>query len=279
MITVKTMGGLGNQMFQYAFGLSQASRLQTQLQIDRSRNKLDSFRPFNLDLFTIPEPIVEESDGPLIRERSLEYDPMIANERVIKNGDVLLGYWQSEKYFESVASTVRERFVSHKLWSAGALEFADRIKGAGDAATFVCVRRGDYFSNPRAQSYHGNLGLDWYTDAIEVLRADLGENPVLFVFSDEIAWVKEYWDFGCDTRFYTCDDKTVPNHIGREDIDMGLMSMCSSAIIPNSSFAWWGAWLGDRDRSGLVVAPKNWFKDPTAQAQSKFFCPDRWIRL
>lgn len=279
MITVATQGGLGNQMFQYAIGLAQANRLQTNLRIDKGANQFNSFRPFNLDLFQIPEKVVENVCGKWCIERSLAYDEDI-NSKIV-DGVSLLGYWQNERYFQSVTSTLRERFRSTKPWTPEALNFRDKIAKAGSAATFVGVRRTDYVTNPAAASFQGTMDLMYYLDALTQIRNRRdGEKPVLFVFSDDVWWVRENFFFPFETNYFE-GDRTIPGHIGREDIDLGLMSLCNNAIIANSSFHWWGAWLGDKGRlsnNGYVVAPRRWFRDPVAQSQIQIV-PDRWIKI
>jgi Glycosyl transferase family 11 len=280
MIIVETMGGLGNQMFQYAFGLAQAKRFGTELVLDIRENNIDTFRPFNLDLFQIKARVgIEASPNHrTVRQGSMLYDPNI-NDRVA-DGDRLVGYWQSEKYFAPVADVIREQFRPRKHWTNYGLEYVDWIVTEGKAATMVGIRRTDYVTVPSANAFQGVLPHQYYVDALDVVRRTIGREPVAFVFSDDTKWVRENWDLGVRT-LYVSGDMTVPGYIGREDIDLSLMSFCNSAIIANSSFHWWGAWLGERSirRTGPVVAPKRWFRDQQAQDQTADIVPERWLRI
>ena len=277
MITVTTQGGIGNQMFQFAFGLAQAKRLGINLQIDRGKGAIiNSYRPFNLDLFDIKTPVVESVYGDTVRETNLAYDPNIDSR--VQDGNILFGFWQSEKYFESAKDEVRDRLVSVNLWPAHALEFGDLIQEVGDRSLMVGIRRDDYVNKPKHAEFHGIMPKSYYDKGIEMVRAYEEEDPVVFVFTDDPEWVKANWDFGFETHYFI-GDRTVPGHLGREDVDLGLMSLCNSAIIANGTFHWWGAWLGEKYGTGLRIAPKQWFRDPVAQAQTGDVIPDRWFRI
>lgn len=277
MITVTTMGGIGNQMFQAAFGLACAKHLGTGLQIDRGKGAIiNSYRPFNLDLFKIDAAVVENVVGETIREKRLSYD--IDTAAKVKDGDVLFGFWQSEKYFQGAVREVRNSFISAKMWPVHAREFGSLIFSTGERSLMIGIRRDDYVNRPKHAEFHGAMPFSYYQQGIEIVRERLKENPVLFVFTDEPDWVKQNWDFGFETHYFI-GDRTLPGHIGREDVDIGLMSLCNSAIISNGTFHWWGAWLGADKRLGTVVAPKQWFKDPEAQSQAGDIVPDRWLRI
>lgn len=272
MITVATQGGLGNQMFQYAMGLAQANRLQTSLQIDSAANAFDSRRPFNLNLFEISEPTVQGIGGEVLIERNLGYDEDIDSK--VKDGHTLLGYWQNEKYFQAVSSTLRLKFRSANMWPIVAGQYADLIASTGRLSTFIGIRRGDYVNS----EYHGTLPVSYYEQGLERIRERLGVDPVVFVFSDDIEWAERNLKLPTYTTTYWRGEATTKYHIGREDLDLGLMAICNNAIIANSTFHWWGAWLGDRRRNGIVVAPKRWFLHAESQAQIDIV-PDRWIKI
>lgn len=277
MITVRTMGGIGNQMFQYAFGLAQAKKLGVDWRIDCGPgNDLNTYRPFNLRLFQIQVPVFEHvSREPVVKEKSLRYDANLA----VKDGDTLYGYWQSEKYFESVRNEVRSSFRSVKPWPAHALDYGDLIQSEGNRSLMIGIRRDDYVNNPKHSDFHGVMPLEYYWQGIDMVRQHLGADPIIFVFTDDPEWVQQNWHFkGCKTHYFV-GDRTVPGHMGREDVDLGLMSLCNSAIIANGTFHWWGAWLGEERSAGLRIAPKQWFRDPTAQAETGDIVPNRWHKI
>lgn len=278
MITVTTQGGIGNQMFQYAFGLACAKRLGTGLQIDRGKGAIiNSYRPFNLDLFDIDATIVENVVGETIREKYFNYDYSTAAK--VKDGDVLFGFWQSEKYFQNVAPEVRYSFRSVKQWPDHALAYSQLIRQAGHRSLMLGIRRDDYVNKPKHAEFHGAMPMDYYRRGIELAADHIKADPVLFIFTDEPEWVKQNWHFDQQTYYFT-GDRTLPGHVGREDVDLGLMSFCNSAIIANGTFHWWGAWLGEHPwTSGIRIAPKQWFKDAEAQKQTGDIIPDRWMRI
>ena len=277
MITVTTMGGIGNQMFQYTCGLAQARRLGTELQIDRGKGEnINSYRPFNLNLFNIKATVAENVVGDTVRERYINYDSGIDSR--VKDGDILFGFWQSEKYFKNVIDEVCDSFASVKTWPAHALEYGDLIQSTGDRSLMIGIRRDDYVNKPKHAEFHGVMPMSYYVQGIEMVREYLKQDPVLFIFTDDPDWVKQNWDFRFETHYFI-GERTLPGHIGREDVDLGLMSLCNSAIIANGTFHWWGAWLGERWGTGIRIAPKQWFRDPEAQAQTGDIVPDRWHKI
>lgn len=277
MITITTQGGLGNQMFQYAFGLAQANRLQTELGIDNSRNGLHTFRPFNLSLFD-PSEIITEPKLPTYFEKNLAHHPEVNEE--ITDGDVLFGYWQSEKYFQEIGRTIRRKLTPYvnpakRPWGREAVDFLGKILAAGNRATMLGMRRGDYL---KKLNYHGVMPDEYYSAALGVVTQKVVDDPILFIFSDEPDWVEANMAFPFETHIFK-NAATIPGRMGREDIDLALMSYCNNAIIANSSFHWWGAWLGDQRRRGVVVAPTVWFTDHTSQSYAGDIVPDRWIKV
>lgn len=283
MITVRTMGGIGNQMFQYAFGLEVATRLGVDWRIDCGPgNDLNTYRPFNLGLFDIRVPVFDYvSREPIIKDKNAtEYDQSLASS--IKDGDTLYGYWQSEKYFWGVSPIVRERFNSVNPWPGHAEEYGKFIQSFGNRSLMIGIRRDDYVNKPSHAEFHGTMPFEYYEQGIEMVRDHIQQDPVLFIFTDDPAWVSQNWEprFKYATHYFV-GNRTVPGHMGREDVDLGLMSFCNSAIIANGTFHWWGAWLGDHEwnESGIRIAPKQWFRDPVAQAHTGDIIPSRWHRI
>lgn len=252
MITIQLLGGHGNQLFQLAFGLAQAKRLGVKLQLNTS--KLGGHRVYNLDQWQIQTPVVPYQIDPTVREQGMPYNPTLADS--IKNGDVIQGYWQTEKYFESVEAellALRPRVTANAL-----LENIFNIM----QPVAVHVRRGDYMREPHA-SFHGNLGMDYYREGMKYIY-DRVRHAKFFIFSDDPQWARENFD-GCTI--------VEPSE---EASDIQAMSFCKGGIITaNSSFSWWGAWLGKKDR--IVVAPKNWFQSKDEDARD--IVPERWVRI
>jgi hypothetical protein len=176
----------------------------------------------------------------------------------------LNGYWQSEKYFAEAATVIRNDFVFREPLKNQNIELASLISRVN--AVSVHVRRGDYVSDPRTASTHGVCSLEYYNQAIKNI-ADRFSKIHLFLFSDDIQWVKENLslDFPCS---YVGHNNGVDSFN-----DLRLMSMCNHHVIANSSFSWWGAWLNPSVEK-VVIAPKHWF---VKEIDTKDLIPDNWI--
>jgi hypothetical protein len=275
MIISRMIGGLGNQMFQYAAGRALSCSKSVEFRLDvRDFTESTPHNGFELErVFSISAPIASEADcrrvmgwrtSPLVLravrrkklaflrgskiviEPGFDYWPSIVN---VPGDCYLQGYWQSEKYFRHCAETLRLDFAFKIPSDPRNLELATEI-GQCDAIS-LHVRRGDYAANPATLATHGLCPPDYYHRAINYI-AERTAQPVFFVFSDDVAWAKKNIaiDFSC---FY------VDFNQGRESYnDMRLMTLCHHNIIANSSFSWWGAWLNARSDK-IVVAPKRWF--------------------
>ena len=122
------------------------------------------------------------------------------------------------------------------------------------------IRRTDYLVNPN----HPVQPLEYYKEAL----SKLDKNKTVIIFSDDAEW--------CQQQEMFSDDRFVISQDSDADFDLCLMSMCSNHIIANSSFSWWGAWLG---RSEKIIAPKNWFSDSCADKSVKDMVFSDWTWL
>jgi len=288
-------GGLGNQMFQYAAGRTLALRLLVPLLLDISwfNNVVsDTPREYMLNAFPVQGGIAREEQVAPFRRHSEKIHEIVVRKvlgrpRSLPNGLVeephfhywegfrlvrppayLVGYWQSEQYFADHARVIRSDFQFPQLPDGVARNVAQAIAESPHPVA-VHVRRGDYVSNPQANAAHGVCAASYYGQAIAYVA---GQHPSakLFLFSDDPAWVKEHFDtHGMPA---TVVDLVMPNEPWH---DMHLISLCKHHIIANSSFSWWGAWLGEK--GGMVYAPKQWFAASDKQGLSP--CPERWVTL
>jgi len=282
MIVIKLMGGLGNQMFQYAAGLSAAERLGTELKMDLSwfdsLEEVDTPRFYELDNFNLKQEFINKNDFVLkndgfknriinIRKKQLDLylEPQFNYSDKflkIKNNTYIEGYFQTEKYFNSIRGDVIESFTLKNKASVKSAKIIDQIKNSDSVS--LHVRRGDYVSNKNANKFHGLMGEAYYKKAIALINKKI-KNPKYFIFSDEIEWVKNSFDLPKNSVYIT------HNKSGIED--MRIMIECKHNIIANSSFSWWGAWLGD-EKNKLVIAPVYWFKSKEADLSD--IIPKRW---
>lgn len=293
MITVKLKGGLGNQLFQYAFGRAVSLKLETPLVLDVSgyenQSDIDVPREFQLDCFnlqaTISNKVIETKIGLCkrvidniknkIKDTANPYNGYIfePNNLDVKDGAHLEGFWQSEKYFSDIETVLRYDLTLKEKLGEKAKLFTERIKQVSDnggVSVSLHVRRGDFLTNKYSNAYHGALDLTYYQKAISTIHSKLCSKPiVLFVFSDDILWVKE----NLKTEIpYVCVSR--PEILDCEELI--LMSKCNHNIIANSSFSWWGAWLNSK-KDKIVIAPKRWIKD--SRANTNDVTPLDWIKI
>ena len=184
----------------------------------------------------------------------------------VPNDCYLMGNWQTESYFENFQETIRADF-SFRLPPAGlnAVLF-DQISRV--SAVSLHVRRGDYVTNPSSLAFHGLCSLNYYRRAINYI-SDRVDNPVFYIFSDDILWVRENLQLKHSCHY-------VESNEGMESYnDMRLMSQCQHHIIANSSFSWWGAWLNPK-ADKIVIAPRIWV---VGDFDTSDIVPDTWIQL
>lgn len=272
-IITKLVGGLGNQMFQYAAGRKLSNYYGTILKLDITKFKLQPGvkRRYALSIFNIQENFatpedIRKSANYYFQKRTVEYFPLPLN---FKNSDIYLdGFWQSEKYFKDIEKTIREDFIFKELPNSYAKRWQSIIKKSNSVS--VHIRMGDYARNPIENKKFGLLPLAYYHNALEIISKK-AKNPEVFVFSDEISWAKAKIHFSYPTYFVS---DTSPNKIDSED--MRLMSNCKHNIICNSSYSWWGAWL-NQNAQKVVVAPKMWrydgYNNPDVQV------PKNWLKI
>jgi hypothetical protein len=290
MIIMRLYGGLGNQMFQYALGRRLALLKKTSLWFDltwfaETRPDGGTKREFQLDRFRIRgrrlpdrlcEHLLHKSPFQILNwletpsrfdEQGPGFDARVFDCPRMAYID---GYWQTEKYFDAIESTIRNDFALVASLAPARRKILDRLKGR--KSTSVHVRRGDYVENPAASALHGVCSAEWYAQAM-MLMADGLENHCFVVFSDDIAWAKTNLPFYENTIFVDSEFD------GRAYEDIHLMARCQNHIIANSSFSWWGAWLNP-SKSKKVIAPKRWFlADTYMKAAMNDRIPPSWMQL
>jgi hypothetical protein len=181
----------------------------------------------------------------------------------------LHGYWQTERYFAGEAAELKRQFRVKAAPQGANAAWLKKIKAAGSRACAVHVRRGDYVSSFKAAYVHGSVGLPYYAEAVKRLRAKV-KGAKLFVFSDEPAWAKANLPFAAEAEFVEANPPSAPEQ------DLRLMAACRHFVLANSSFSWWGAWLGEGPGS-RVLAPARWFNDPAKDARD--LLPPRWQKI
>lgn len=295
MIICNLVGGLGNQMFQYACARALSLELNMPLKFTtdtfgayHAHNGFELDRVFGLKLEIASGQDLARLMGwerslPVVR-RALAKRPFswLAGRRFLgephfsywpalleraRQGAYLQGYWQSERYFSGHAARIRTDFSFKEDLQGSNLKIAHAILQG--SAISIHIRRGDYVSNPKTLSVHGNCPPDYYHAAIETLLQRCPDAR-LFAFSDDPQWVSQV----LQPRYP--DLVLVDHNKGMESYnDMRLMSMCHHHVIANSSFSWWGAWLNPRPDK-MVVAPARWFADGR---DTRDLIPEGWERM
>jgi hypothetical protein len=294
MIIVKLMGGLGNQMFQYAAARRLAEINQTNMAMDlgfladRTPRENFVYRDYQLNLFNIEENIADPDVSAFfsgkqtgifqtcrarvkssyligrpahIEEPHFHFFPELLN--APKNA-YLDGYWQSEKYFKDIEPIVRKEFTFKNPLHERCKELAQSIQSGNSVC--INVRRGDFITNPT----HGTMSNQYYQDGIDTLT-DKISSPAIFIFSDDVLWCKQNMQFNHPIFFVDHD------YAGEKFEDyLQLMTLCKYFVIANSTFSWWAAWLCSFPEK-IIVAPKQWFQ--ADQHDTRDVIPAEWIRL
>ena len=275
MIITHIIGGLGNQMFQYAAGRALSLDRGQLLRLDVSdftgyglHQGFELHRVFDCPAETATEAEIRSILGwqfstgirrvlarprlAMIRHNGFVVEPHFHYWPEIRNAPqdcYLVGHWQSEKYFQEVASVIRSDFTFRSPLSDRNTKLAEQIGQVN--AVSLHVRRGDYVKNPKNVTVYGLCTPDYYRTAIQHV-CERVEQPYFFIFSDDIIWVKDHLKMDLPCQYVD------HNHGSESYNDMHLMSLCRHHIIANSSFSWWGAWLNPT-QGKIVVAPQQWF--------------------
>lgn len=278
MIISKLMGGLGNQMFQYAVARNLSLKHNVELKIDLSflnnRNMGSNFvyRDYDLNLFNIKPDFEIDFSKRIVHSNqphfhySKSYIDSISNLLLEGNSVLLDGYWQSPFFFSEFEEEIRKdfEFINKVENETGEIkEMLNLIESTN--SVMLNVRRTDYLNT----SFHGVMGMDYLNKAKDIIEQKV-ENPHYFIFSDDVNWCKENINF---------ENMTLVDHRYKGEkfgYYLQLMSKCKHFIIPNSTFAWWAAWLNTID-SKVVVAPKQWFTDNNINTSD--LISKNWIRI
>lgn len=274
MKIVKYIGGLGNQMFIYAFSVALRETFRQEILVDthyyKSRNfhnGLEIERIFGIHLteaklsnklkmsWYFPNYWIDYhllGKLPARKNTVRELPGQKVNFELLGDSSDKFydGYWQSYQYFDSCRDVILKEFTFPKISMEDKLNFElnERLKNEENSVG-IHIRRGDYLKNWK---YRGLCGIDYYQKAIAYILEHI-KSPKFFLFSDDIDWVKENISpllKGYDVTFVNW------NHSINSYKDMQLMAMCKNLIIANSSFSWWAAYLNQNNP--IVVAPEKW---------------------
>jgi len=297
LIIVKLQGGLGNQMFQYAFGKYLEKEFKKKVFYDltfynQSQEKGITTRNFELGIFDLKINALPLIFSKIFDSNSINYkftylfskafrklfyikhiydsDELIdiKYEAFSKQNAILffVGYWQNFIYTESIWDDLKKDFYFASLPSKFNQDLINEIKSQNSVS--IHIRRADYLENKNI-NFHGICSLEYYFSAIDYIKRKTS-NPHFYVFSDDIEWAQ--------THLVNNNNITFVNHNNGLDSfeDLRLMKNCKHNIIANSSFSWWGGWLNE-NQNKIIIAPEKWYIDPINN--EKFILPDSWVRM
>jgi len=257
-VVVKLMGGLGNQMFQYAIGKKISLEYDKELILDKTfllRRDLDiTYRDFDLDIFNINNKIVENfvvtNDYKILDEPLIAPNMTNSIKNINTNENIYVsGFFQKEYYFKDIRTQILQDFnISIQDDNIKKLE-SDIL-----SSNSICinVRRGDYVTNQNTNNFHGFHGVEYINKSISEITKKI-KNPMFYIFSDDIDWCVN--NLKIDYPHFFVDHTYKGNKFSSY---LKLMSSCKNFIIPNSTFAWWATWLNQNEEK-IVYVPNNWF--------------------
>ena len=284
MVLVQLRGGLGNQMFQYAFARNLAKENNTELIIDSITNfsvrGLYIPRPYFLGNFNINKKNITKNELNWAKNIRIwqrigiapKWEHLYENKfdefqevtfKKYNRNIYVIGFWQNVQYFSSISAILKKEFTINKKWIDN---YQEPVSSLNSVA--IHIRRGDYISNAEFQSSYVNLNeTDYYNNAIKIIKQKI-KNPVYFIFSDDIEWAIKHFKVD-KSEIYFIQNTESPLH------DFSLMAQCKHQIIANSTFSWWAAWLNNNPEK-IVICPNKWFVNNWND--SHYALPE-WIKL
>jgi len=284
MVKIKLDGGLGNQLFQYAFIKSLGRYFNVAFKVDISvYAELPNRASFELGKLNIPSDVFC-SEVTLLR--NINFLRLLRFLRIHRVGRIYIetnpvykplesynpwgfyyGYFQFHSHFSSIAEELFLEFQYKEIHRSG---FYGSVKQAESVG--VHFRRGDYLSKGRTAKLMSDISEEYYTQSAKFICSKPKDNLVFFIFSNDVEWAKKnakkiFQDFG---------EVVVVDHSGQKDaalLDFECLKQCNHQIIANSTFSWWAAYL-NRNPNKKVCAPLRWYKRFPMNKEN--FYPTNW---
>lgn len=289
MKIVNIIGGLGNQMFQYAlylklckkyateevrictnayngYGLHNAYELDsvfginapraTRWEVGRMAYPFANYRQWQICYHLLPG------------RRGMFRDKVFGHyyeDVLCQKGDCFFdGYWQNENYFSDIRSEILNVFTPKDMDDRNS-SIACRLSSLTSVS--IHVRHGDFM---KSKYYRDICDISYYEKAIKIIREKVNVD-VFCIFSNDIAWCEEH----IKPLMGSSECIVVDWNVGSQSYkDMYLMSQCKHNIIANSSFSWWGAWLNQHNDK-IVISPRKW----NNIKKSEFELSSSWIKI
>lgn len=293
MIITKIVGGLGNQMFQYAIGRAAAEKHGLPLLLDTYDFKTYR-RPYFLDKFNIKEDYLPDAEAAKFRKYEKRHSPRLLweNLKPIKqrayrlekpkeyfkfipdflvpasNRDTYFnGYWQNDRYFSEIRNILLDEFTLKPKHAIGHGELLDKALSQGSIS--LHFRRGD----DQINKIYGAPSLEYYRNSItRIAERQPNDDLKLLIFTNDVEWVKQNAHFDIPSTYVSEQGKLTDYQ------ELMLMSCCHHNIIANSTFSWWAAWLNDKPNR-MICAPDPWFINKPDAFETTGLLPQGWIKI
>lgn len=283
MVIIKIFGGLGNQMFQYAFGLYMSQKFKVPFCIDVGDFEYYKLRNYELSDLNIEDRIADENITRIFRRAKSAklnylinkyvylrsnyfYEPYTNLDKIeLDSINYFWGYWQDSSLYNNIRADLINHFKLKIDLSTSAKVFETQVKTAEFQSVSIHVRKTDYLL--KKNDYFVNCGNVYYQKAIEEVKIRV-EKPRFFVFSDDFNWVLKNLNFGQNS--VSLVNPNIP-HSSVEDLH--LMKTCQHNIIANSTFSWWAAYLNENPNK-IIISPQKWFNNSVRTLNN-----EGWITL
>lgn len=289
MVVVQITAGLGNQLFQYAAARSISLRTKQPLYLDLAYYSRKPNRAYRLAAYQLPANVATEIElenfftvfhklpcikglifrfnkllpfswKRIVQEGSPHFDARLSK---IKRSTYLSGFWQCDRYFAEHAQVIRRELILPTSIPQCYLPLLAQIMSSNSVG--LVVRRGDYLGIPNTQ---GICTLGYYRRALAAIAETVPDYRV-FVFSDDIPWCRENFRWIKNVDYISNETPDRPEE------HLRILSKCNHFILANSSYAWWGAWLGEHPKK-LVVGPEKWMQKSTGLGE---ILPNDWRKI
>lgn len=258
MIINNFMGGLGNQLFQIATGYAHAKKINSRYAINYNLNHIgfgQGHHPQKYkDTLYKKIPVTNRETTLVFEEKGFTYRPIVKMDNLC-----LVGYFQSDKYFKGYENQIKDLLEFEEKIRKKVNQKMSKIK---KKKVGVHIRLGDYLHKQYDGVFH-NIDYPTYLEKAMCLFDD---NYEFLIFSDDLSLIKKTIDL---ENFI--DLKNV-----NEVEDLFALSQCDSIIMSNSSFSWWGSWLGKSKE--IIVSPDQWFGPKGPKDYDDRFS-ENWIRI
>jgi hypothetical protein len=292
MKAIKLWGGIGNQLFQYGFGLYISKLKNEDISFFTSKskkNKLPQISHLITDLPIASDEYLKENNYyfhtefeerinrkliqlcPILNRKVLVEQKMGYLQDISDRFNIFDGYWQSYKYLINIEKAIAKHINFNSIKYNKIAEIDD-IENTNSVS--IHIRRGDYLSIANRKIFH-ECKSDYYEKSIEYIKKNI-KNPIFYVFSNEIEWAKEnlFNSQEKNNNFIFIDNSKLDNS---DLLDLYLMSLCKHNIIANSTFSWWGGWL-NANPNKIIIAPLLWYNGKLNKYIHDLI-PNNWIRF